>query len=96
MAAGDPVEHLSNVTGGGSTTVSVPSGETWVISSYTAIGTSGTGRLGRTDGTITGDQIAGKGAGGQLTERPVFDGHDPVLENGDCNSKAMGLSGREI
>lgn len=100
MGAGDPVEDLTTgISGGGTSTVSIPSGEVWVVSSLSAGGEGGTpGLLLRTDGmndtesSLTGDST--RAVSNAL--RPVFDSHDPKYENTGCSSANYGLSGRQI
>lgn len=97
MAAGDPIENITSVSGSSTATVTVPSGEVWCISSASFHwNASNAGALKRTDGTNTTPWNMTYQGAGTPSLRPIYDTHDVVLRNTACSSKNLGISGREI
>lgn len=97
MAAGDPVTQSVSVSGGGTSTITVPSGEVWVVS-QAAWSTTGSNSafLEMTDSTGT-VLIRDVAPDKPFRGRPVFDdSHDPQLNNTSCSTETMSIFGREV
>jgi len=99
MAAGDPVTEIGSVAGGGDVTLTVASGETWVLSSVGGPNLNMTWAA--TDGTTTALFAVGAGSTNGpvgLDQRTVIDGDvgDARVDNNGCSSSTFVVSGREI
>lgn len=96
MAAGDPVIETGSVSGGSAVNITVPSGEQWVISSWSPGG--GDLQLEFTDGSgSNGITSTANSDGAQFAARPVFDDTtDPRIDNTSCSSQQYYVAGREI
>lgn len=98
MAAGDPVIETGSTAGGGTTTVTVPSGEVWVISGE--VGFQNRMAFGFNDGTnSTAGTFMTSSADSRanLQSRPVFDDSvDPFIENTNCSNEPHIVTGRKI
>jgi len=85
------------VAGGSEVTISVPSGEAWVVSSYGNYDH----HLKTYDGTnspiISLSARDSNEETANLADRPVFTSDlEPSIRNPECSSQAYALSGREI
>lgn len=99
MATGDNfVVDAGSIGGATSTTISVPSGAVWVVSSYYD---SWQCDLRFNDGTNIG-RIVNKGSSGNnqgdsMASRGIFDSSvEPSIHNDSCSSEDAGVMGREL
>lgn len=96
MAAGDPVEISTSISGSSTATITISN--TTVLSDFPTNQHDGAGfNVRRHDGTNSADNAFAGGAGNSPeAPRMVFDSHDLDVENEDCSSKRFMASGREI